>query len=88
MGIDRSLEYPHRFCTNNRALIAESAVCGCFSCQTMFRGTEIIEWTFERDRTKPNTAICPYCGVDAVLPSPPLELSAEFLAAMYHYWFE
>jgi hypothetical protein len=34
------------------------------------------------------TALCPRCGIDAVLPSAvPVALTAELLAAMHAHWF-
>jgi hypothetical protein len=39
-------------------------MCGCFHCLATFRAETIHEWV---DTGK--TALCPRCGVDAVLPN-------------------
>ena len=83
-----NLSYPHRYCSNNRALIAVSDSCGCFYCLETFPGTDVVEWIHEDPRKPANTALCPRCGIDSVLPSPPVELNKKFLAAMDKHWFE
>ena len=87
------LEAIHRFSSRHRDLLARSARAGCFHCGALFAPTEIEEWVTERragagepaDRL---TALCPHCGIDAVLPSAaPIELGAELLAEMKRHFF-
>ena len=87
-------ESVHRFCTTNRELLARSDQAGCFYCQAIFDAGEIEDWVdgpqVETGELADGvTALCPRCGIDAVLPSAaPLKLDASLLAAMHEYWFE
>jgi len=71
--------------------VRRSACCGCFHCLSIFAPAEIVEWTDEppgSPRGAGRTAICPRCGVDAVLPaSDEVEITAELLSAMNARWF-
>lgn len=76
----------HRFCTRNRSRLAESDRAGCFYCEVLFPPSEITEWIDGRQVETGNvndgvTALCPRCGIDAVLPSAaPIRLTSELLA--------
>ena len=67
---------------------------GCFYCEAMFAPSEIVDWVdgpqLETGSTTDGvTALCPRCGIDAVLPSAaPISVTAEVLAAMHCHWFE
>ena len=52
----------HQLCENNREKLKNAQVCGCFYCLRIFDAKEII-WEDGADQT----AMCPYCGIDAVL---------------------
>lgn len=87
-----SLEAIHKFCTANRPLLEQSSSAGCFCCGAAFEPSEISRWLPEYDPVsgEPNgeTASCPRCGRDAVLPSAaPVAMSPHLLAAMQAYWF-
>jgi hypothetical protein len=82
----------HRYCSHHRPLLERSAAAGCFSCGATFAPSDIKEWIREDDGTAAGgadeTAKCPHCGVDAVLPSAaPIMLDARMLAALRSYWF-
>ncbi len=80
----------HRHCTNHREEIARSEMCGCFFCRETFVPGEILEWVDGIDTPGGvgTTALCPRCGIDAVLGSAAgYPLTAAFLAAMYEHWF-
>ena len=47
----------------NRAAIEEAESASCFYCFASFRNIKYIEWT-----DKGETALCPDCGVDSMLP--------------------
>jgi hypothetical protein len=67
----------------NRKSIMDSAVCGCFSCKTIFSNNDIVEWTDWGE-----TAICPKCGVDTVLPqSAGVTLDTEHLSEIAKFLF-
>jgi hypothetical protein len=73
----------HGYCSNNRASLKKDAKCGCFYCTQIFSAEEITDFT---DNEK--TALCPYCGVDAVIgESSGFPITKEFLNKMKDYWF-
>lgn len=78
-----TLQDAHRFSSHHRDSLESSDLCGCFHCATTFRSVEIEEWT-DGD----STALCPYCGIDAVLGDIDVpDLSVDFLTAMREYWY-
>lgn len=50
-------------CSRHVDAIKKSKWVGCFHCETIYHPRDITEWT-----DLEATAICPHCGVDAVLP--------------------
>lgn len=57
--------YMHRS-INNRKTLEEAGVCGCYHCGEIFPyPKEIPEEYFTDDG---RTLICPYCGIDSVIP--------------------
>lgn len=61
-----------------------SSLCGCFYCCRIYIPIEIKKWI-----DGGATAMCPYCGIDAVIGSVsgyPIE--EEFLLEMKWYWFD
>ena len=78
------LERAHKFSSNHRHLLENSAVCGCFHCGEMFTSDEITSW-IDNDQT----ALCPVCGIDSILPSNTgkFELCPIFLSKMYERFF-
>ena len=47
---------------HNRKNLKKDKICGCYFCLTIFKTSEIEDWIDKKD-----TAICPYCGVDAIV---------------------
>lgn len=89
----------HGHSIRNRAEILVSTMCGCFACLKTFPSVSIGEWwdlygTGSSGAEVPSpelgvTAVCPYCGLDAVLGDKcGRELTSEFLAQMQHMWFD
>jgi len=74
----------HALSFENEQAVLSSQKCGCFYCQKVFDSDSITEWV---DDLKDRTALCPYCGVDAVLPDSKVILSDEVLTRMYARWF-
>jgi len=73
----------HKHSMHNRAEIMQSEQCGCFYCLRMFTPVEIEEWVDEGQ-----TALCPYCGIDAVLGSASgFTISEDFLSQMRERYF-
>lgn len=51
--------------------ILNSKQCGCFHCLTIFKSNKITQWIDEdpqSSRGVGRTALCPECGIDAILP--------------------
>lgn len=68
------LENIHKFSFQNKNhLIFESQKCGCFHCMHIFLAKDIEHWTDRGD-----TAICPNCKVDSIVPNIPEYLPISF----------
>lgn len=65
---------------NNRAALARARVAGCYSCLITFPPGWIVAWTHDD-----STALCPRCGVDAVLPDVD---DAATLRAAHDRWYQ
>ena len=71
----------------NEESILKSNLCGCFHCISIFpvADVKLSEMMVEKDGSR--TAICPICGIDAVLGDASVEITAELLEAMNEYYF-
>lgn len=79
-----SVTEAHKFSSNHMEELLKDEKCGCFHCLKIFSPSEIEEW-IEDER---GTAICPYCGVDAIIgESSGYPVTKEFLSKMYNRWF-
>jgi hypothetical protein len=58
------LKRAHKRSTYHREEIERSDLCCCFHCRRTFPPSEIEEWWDDGD-----TAVCPRCGIDAVIGS-------------------
>jgi hypothetical protein len=73
----------HRHSAHHRAEILASAACGCFHCRAVFAPGAITRWI-----EAGQTALCPRCGVDAVIGAAAgYPLTPAFLEAMRALWF-
>jgi hypothetical protein len=88
------LEGIHKHSIRHRDRVERSVRCGCFYCLATFPPAEITDWVDlpegEEDEECGVTALCPRCGIDAVLPDnvPGAPLTAELLEVMRQRWFE
>jgi hypothetical protein len=57
-----------------------AAICGCYYCLATFPSGDIHEW-----RDDSQTAVCPRCGIDSVLPD---EIDVATRQALHHDRFE
>lgn len=74
----------HKNSINNKEQIIASKRCGCFYCLKIFNSNEIKEWI----KDEKETAICPYCNIDALIPENPNQpLTKEYLKELKDYWF-
>lgn len=75
----------HRDCSNHYDKIIEYNCASCFHCLKTFVPKNIQEWADEvRWTDEGQTAICPNCGIDAILPG---VVSNDILVLMHHHWF-
>ena len=63
MDREREASRLHRHTRANRMELEASEVCGCIACERIYFPSEIVRWVDEE------TALCPHCGVDAVVGS-------------------
>lgn len=87
----------HLHSIRHRAAILRSKRCGCFHCLAFFAPAEIMDWVDVSPEAPASadegewgqTALCPRCGIDAVLPDtvPGVVLSTDLLHAMQRHWF-
>lgn len=70
----------------NRAQVERASRCGCFHCGGMFAGMSVLSWLPEPDG--PDTALCPYCGADAIVTgSAGARPTTAMLAQLYRRWY-
>ena len=76
-----SHEYKHSHL--HKEEIKRSTFCGCYCCCKIYHSNDIKEWC-----DNGNTAICPQCGVDAVIGDKSgLPITVDFLIDSYKRWF-
>ncbi|WP_084005615.1 hypothetical protein [Magnetovibrio blakemorei] len=79
-----NVEVAHKYCRKHRNSLEVSQKCGCFHCLKIFDPKEIVIWLNEGT----GTAMCPYCGIDAILGDKDVGLlTPEFLQKMHDFWF-
>ena len=67
----------------HKAALEASWIAACYYCQTVFPASMVSEFTDGGE-----TALCPYCGIDAVLPSAAgYDFSQASLQALNEFWF-
>lgn len=59
------LETIYSYVTANMEVLAAQEICTCLHCKEDFSYSEIDTWIKDNDGL---TAICPKCGIDAVVP--------------------
>lgn len=69
----------HKESSRHRDAIFQAGVASCFYCFWNIGPNQIQEWV-----DNGTTAICPFCGIDAVLPG---NYDVLFLEEMKRYWF-
>lgn len=79
------LEYIHKQSRHSKENLRESNIVGCFSCTTIYTFDEIDKFVNGGD-----TALCPYCSIDAVIPlhQIPKENYRNLLNEMNAYYFQ
>lgn len=78
----KSTHEKHEHVKHNRKEIDDSEYCMCCYCLGFIQPKEIVNWT------DGDTAICPKCGVDAILGSScGFDLTPELLGKIRKEWF-
>jgi hypothetical protein len=67
----------------NRRFITPGSTCRCFHCLESFAGDQISGRTDDGE-----TALCPHCGVDAVVSSAADRLSEGLIRQLRAIWFD
>ncbi len=80
---EEKLKKLHTYSSNNKLLIDKANKCYCFYCKEIFDARDV-NYYLENE----NTALCPKCMVDSVLPDNIDEaLNEEIIEEMNKYWF-
>lgn len=80
---DNALTHAHGHTMHNRKEVESSQFCYCIFCQTFFRPSEIDDYA-----DGGTTAICPYCGCDAVIGEAcGIKLTDELLDRLHYKYF-
>ena len=75
----------HSHTIRNREEINQSAYCHCISCIKSYPSPIVMDFINEIDG---ETALCPYCGVDAVIGDAcGLVINQEILSTLNKRWF-
>ncbi|MFT7619792.1 MAG: hypothetical protein ACI97A_003449 [Planctomycetota bacterium] len=80
------VETEHSNSFKNRTEVLKSEDCGCFYCVSLFRSGEVVEWWDDDNSGVGQTAVCPLCGMDSVLPVRP-GIDQKFLDRMHTRYF-
>ena len=80
---DADLALAYKQSMNNRVAVLRSDACGCFRCLSVFEPSDVKTWI-----DTGQTAVCPRCGMDAVIGSASgFEVTGELLDALQDRWF-
>lgn len=84
---DSDLVAAHAHSSGHADELKQCELAGCFYCCSTFPPGEIREWI--KESRGGETAICPRCGIDAVIGSAAgFQLTPAFLTRMKEYWFD
>lgn len=65
----------------NKDAVEHSKKCGCFNCGNIFDAIKVVRYNTEMDGNQ--SAICPVCGTDSVLPDASVKVEPKLLEYMY-----
>jgi hypothetical protein len=78
----------HKRSIRHRSAVEAASLCGCFYCRALFTPADIRDWVDDDATGVGQTALCPRCGIDAVLPSSAtLQVNDDLLRSMYIRFF-
>ena len=82
------LNEAHKLCRRNKAAITASQFCGCFNCLAFFTPVEVKRFVRKaRGEAIANTALCPRCEMDSVIPDSELAADSFTLRRLRTFWF-
>lgn len=76
------LETEHSNSFKNRVSVLKAEDCACYYCVSFFRPVEVVAWWDNDTSGIGQTAVCPLCGMDSVLPVRP-GIDQKFLERMH-----
>jgi len=59
--------------------IKASNMCGCYTCLNIFEASKVKAYV-------DNSAVCPYCGEQSLIPDVDIELTDDFLLLVNKFW--
>ncbi len=72
------LEVSRLYTVNNKRAVEQSELCGCIDCLKIFQASLVYEYTNDEDDQDDEVqdneypiyfnALCPFCGIDEVVP--------------------
>lgn len=73
----------HRHASFNRDEIERSSWCGCFYCKEKYPVADVEDYIDDGQ-----TALCPHCGIDAVIgDASGVALTPQLFSGMYQKYF-
>ena len=78
-----NLRQAYEHSRSNRRFMVSGADCHCFHCLHAFSAEQISDWVDNGE-----TALCPNCGVDAVLSGQADCLSEELIGELHAAYFD
>lgn len=69
---------------HNRSDLEKSMKCGCYHCLRIFEPKDIRMWV----DTKKDTALCPHCGIDAVVGDAAVSVELKDLSSVHSVMFK
>ena len=83
---NQMLEQAYNHSKNNKQEIENSDTCGCFYCRELFIPKEIKNWIKD---DKGDTALCPYCTIDAIIANASgFEVNKKLLEELHKTYFK
>lgn len=79
---EANLNRLHAYSAHNKSLVINSKECYCFYCKEKFDSLNV-----EKYIDNGQTALCPKCGVDSVLPDSIEGIDEKVVNEMHKYWF-
>ena len=80
---ERYYELANKASFRNSGSVLGSSRCGCYFCRRIFSPDEITDFV-----DSASTAICPYCGIDAVIgDASGIPIREDVLEELYERWF-